>query len=189
MKTEKYCPKCDRTRPISCFSLRSKRSKYYQSYCSECRLKALETVPDNPEAAKKRRAKYREANKKELNRKERDRYDRNREQEREQYRQWSQTPEGKEINKVRRERHRSRKVNAPGDCTYEQWLEILDAHGFTCYLCHRPHPDLQMEHKRPLSRGGSNDPRNIAPSCPTCNQRKGSMTYSEYAIALMKGER
>lgn len=36
------------------------------------------------------------------------------------------------------------------------------------------------DHKRPISKGGKNNPENIVPACGPCNQRKGSMDYDEF---------
>ena len=52
----------------------------------------------------------------------------------------------------------------------------------SCYLCLIPISiqDSHLEHKTPLSRGGSNDFTNLEVSCRQCNQRKGAKTLEEY---------
>lgn len=52
----------------------------------------------------------------------------------------------------------------------------------TCYLCENPVPFKKdnLEHKIPLSRGGSNLYENLAVSCQKCNCRKGTKTEEEY---------
>lgn len=52
-----------------------------------------------------------------------------------------------------------------------------------CFYCGE-RPGWQREHRIPKSRGGSNDKSNIARSCATCNNRKGTMTVEEYRAAL-----
>lgn len=37
-----------------------------------------------------------------------------------------------------------------------------------------------LEHKTPLSRGGSNEKRNLGVSCQRCNLKKGTKTELEY---------
>ncbi len=60
----------------------------------------------------------------------------------------------------------------------------------TCYLCKKP-IDMQLkffnkitsehlEHKTPLSRGGSNDYENLGIACSRCNIRKHDKTVAEY---------
>jgi 5-methylcytosine-specific restriction endonuclease McrA len=38
----------------------------------------------------------------------------------------------------------------------------------------------EVDHGIPLSRGGSDDFRNLWPACTECNRQKGDMTTSEY---------
>jgi 5-methylcytosine-specific restriction endonuclease McrA len=39
---------------------------------------------------------------------------------------------------------------------------------------------LQLEHRTPISRGGSHWPANLAPACGRCNTAKGELTEKEY---------
>jgi len=52
----------------------------------------------------------------------------------------------------------------------------------TCYLCLNPiiFGKDQLEHKIPVSRGGSNDYDNLGVSCKRCNNKKGAKTVDEY---------
>ena len=52
----------------------------------------------------------------------------------------------------------------------------------TCYLCLTPIPfgNDNLEHKIPISRGGSNDYINLDISCQECNWEKQSKTVPEY---------
>jgi 5-methylcytosine-specific restriction endonuclease McrA len=75
---------------------------------------------------------------------------------------------------------------AQGRFTASDLLAKYSFHGWRCYLCEIPvtlktsHPD----HRKPISRGGSNWIANIAPACIKCNLRKNNKTESEYR-ALM----
>ena len=42
----------------------------------------------------------------------------------------------------------------------------------------------QQDHKIPRSRGGSNEPSNLAPACATCNYQKSTMTVEEYRASI-----
>lgn len=66
----------------------------------------------------------------------------------------------------------------------------------TCYLCKKP-IDMQLkffnkitsehlEHKTPLSRGGTNDYENLGIACSRCNIRKKDKTVAEYKKYLNK---
>lgn len=52
----------------------------------------------------------------------------------------------------------------------------------TCYLCLQPIPfgKDHLEHKTPLSRGGSNERGNLDIACQHCNCEKHSQTEAEY---------
>lgn len=52
----------------------------------------------------------------------------------------------------------------------------------TCYLCNKPILDREdnLEHKTPLSRGGTNDRHNLDVSCKKCNNKKHNKTLEEY---------
>ena len=47
------------------------------------------------------------------------------------------------------------------------------------------HPTI--EHKTPLSRGGTNDPTNLVLSCSRCNARKGKLTVEEFSVKYAEG--
>ena len=54
-----------------------------------------------------------------------------------------------------------------------------------CYLCNNPFPMLNdpasIDHKIPISRGGSNDISNVALAHLSCNLQKGTKTDIEFA--------
>lgn len=52
----------------------------------------------------------------------------------------------------------------------------------TCYLCLKPikFGDDNLEHKVPIVRGGKHELSNLDVAHKHCNQKKGTMTYSEY---------
>ena len=63
----------------------------------------------------------------------------------------------------------------------------------SCYYCGLPFPYFrtrgkpgirtswfQIEHKTPISRGGTNDPANLCLACKTCNRLKGTKTEEEF---------
>lgn len=58
----------------------------------------------------------------------------------------------------------------------------------TCIYCLMSIPFGQdtLEHKQPLSRGGTNDYENLAVACLRCNSRKRAMLHDEY-IKLCAG--
>lgn len=74
-----------------------------------------------------------------------------------------------------------RERNAPGrGVSHDEWQEILRVHRYECFYCERRDVVLQLEHVRPLARGGRHDISNVVPACPRCNQRKATMTGREF---------
>lgn len=93
------------------------------------------------------------------------------------------------VRRAATQRHRALKRSAKGTFTRQQWLDKCRYHGWRCYLCGT---DLdihtaQVEHRIPLSRGGSNWIANLAPACSRCNGAKGSQTEKEYRAKIGAG--
>jgi 5-methylcytosine-specific restriction endonuclease McrA len=61
-----------------------------------------------------------------------------------------------------------------------------------CYYCKAPLQDdlhardATVDHKQPLSRGGSDDDANTALACGHCNREKGDMTEAEFAAFRLR---
>ena len=53
---------------------------------------------------------------------------------------------------------------------------------YRCMYCGRRRAltDLEVDHKIPVKRGGSDNLRNLQVLCPTCNKRKGNQTDREF---------
>lgn len=60
-------------------------------------------------------------------------------------------------------------------------LSALRAKTKSCCYCNRRRP-LQIEHKVPIARGGTNHISNIALACGTCNRRKHTKTHREFKL-------
>jgi 5-methylcytosine-specific restriction endonuclease McrA len=54
--------------------------------------------------------------------------------------------------------------------------------GGKCFYCQRPGLVLGLEHRIPVSRGGSHDPENIVAACGSCNSSKGTKTEAEFCL-------
>ena len=60
--------------------------------------------------------------------------------------------------------------------------KVYELHGRTCFYCGGTE-DLTIDHKTPLSRGGSNELTNLVPACRSCNRNKGTKTAEEWIKA------
>lgn len=70
---------------------------------------------------------------------------------------------------------------APGQFTAEDVRRQHDEQEGRCFYCGIAlFDDYHVDHKVPLSRGGSNGPENIACACEPCNLGKGAKTEAEW---------
>lgn len=63
----------------------------------------------------------------------------------------------------------------------ENLLKINDYKCFYCKIIVKRGINLHLDHKIPLSRGGSHSIDNLVPSCKTCNLQKGTKTNEEFS--------
>lgn len=79
-----------------------------------------------------------------------------------------------------------REATAPGNdyTTTSMILQRIEVYGGRCYYC-RMDADT-IDHRIPLSRGGSHLPANLVPACRSCNSRKRSLTEREFVSLYRK---
>lgn len=85
----------------------------------------------------------------------------------------------------------ARRAGAKGQITPEQWRRLLRRHRFLCFYCGAKlvPANRTLDHKLPLSRGGTNTIDNVVPACRPCNQRKMSLTAREFLTEQRRGPR
>ena len=66
----------------------------------------------------------------------------------------------------------------PGKWAIGKLLCEQDAHCAYCQVL--LDGTYHIDHKQPVSRGGTNDIANLHLTCPRCNMRKGAMTHEEF---------
>lgn len=59
---------------------------------------------------------------------------------------------------------------------------MLESKKPICYLCHKelPSSEISIDHVKPISHGGTNDPENLDFSCKECNSLKRSQTLETF---------
>jgi 5-methylcytosine-specific restriction endonuclease McrA len=72
---------------------------------------------------------------------------------------------------------------APGSFSAIEWARLCFEHAYACAYCGLWRP-LTVDHRIPLTRGGSNYIDNILPACRPCNSRKGTRTETEFRALL-----
>jgi 5-methylcytosine-specific restriction endonuclease McrA len=83
--------------------------------------------------------------------------------------QWKK--ENPEVCKASENKRRTRKTEAGGFFTAEEWFTLCFAVGFKC-LCCKKKKSLTADHVIPVSKGGTSWLWNIQPLCQSCNSRK-----------------
>lgn len=87
----------------------------------------------------------------------------------------------KDIVRWRSQIRRAKLRSASGMFTLNQWLDRLFYHGNRCYYCHCE-GTMTIDHRIPLSKGGTNWPSNLVPACKSCNSSKRDKTEQEFKI-------
>lgn len=104
-------------------------------------------------------------------------------------------------------RHFAERGKDPGKRIVPRWAVVGIRDGFRCYLCGaslyvppskvrrvkvqaaitRGRLAMTLDHVTPKCRGGASTPSNVRASCFTCNQSKGSWTYTELLLGFKLG--
>lgn len=83
-------------------------------------------------------------------------------------------------------RRRARQIGNGGSHTRAEWHALKEAYANACGYCHAARVRLTKDHDVPLSRGGTDDIRNIVPACLPCNRRKHAKTGAEFVALLAR---
>ena len=102
-------------------------------------------------------------------------------------RQIDASPNRKAVRIAMKHRRRERGAAGGPSFTYKDWLAIVERSGGRCAYC-GVEASLQVDHRTPLARGGTNGVENILPACGTCNQRKHTQTEAEFRARLAAEE-
>lgn len=86
--------------------------------------------------------------------------------------------------KMGRQRRRAREYEARGTFTWSEFMRIARRFNYCCAYCGVKPERLDPDHVVPLSRGGSNTPSNLLPTCLMCNSSKNAMTLPEWSAWL-----
>ena len=91
--------------------------------------------------------------------------------------------------RMSRQRRRAREAGARGTFTWPEFMRIAAKFDHRCAYCGTKPERLDPDHVVPLSRGGSNTPSNLLPTCNMCNSTKGAMTLPEWATWLAERDK
>lgn len=199
MTTHRECRKCGERKSLDEFSPHAAGKYGKQSRCKACcneknkaaylanleanreksRLRALRDQAENPEARNASRKRWLAANPEKNIASKRKYADANRELVRASSRRWY------EANKHRWREYSEaycKRLRAAGP----RWTKadvdrMCEAQGGGCVYCgRRLSSGMDVDHKTPLTRGGSNNADNLQLLCKTCNRKKFQRTHEEY---------
>ena len=77
-------------------------------------------------------------------------------------------------------RNRRARLKVQGSHTADDVYAIFARQEGRCVYCDAWLIDWHLDHRTPISRGGSNGPENLQITCPTCNLKKHNKTHEEY---------
>ncbi len=197
----KKCTKCGEEKELTEFSKKKSQDDGLQRHCKKCcavYAAKHRAKPGNKLKAKKYNEEYREKNADELEKKRVKYYAKNAEAKKEYRKRYYLENKDRELARqaqwVRDNRekinglgsaYRARKFGADGASTCDQIKSRFDYYGNKCIYCGST-DSLQIEHRIPLYRGGTNWPANLAPACKSCNCKKGTKTEKEYKAEIEK---
>lgn len=153
--------------------------QYFNEYMAQYRK-------DNAEYLRQQHRKSREKNREETNRRAREKHAKDPSYKREKERQWRKNnPEKAKIkNTTARLNRRARGGYRLKIC---EVMQVKNLYNGICFYCKRDDA-TDIEHRLPLSRGGTNEMANLCLACRQCNLRKGKMTDSEFiARGILEG--
>jgi 5-methylcytosine-specific restriction endonuclease McrA len=188
MGLTKLCRKCREHRPLEDFPLRRVRNWIGpNAWCREClRNNQRDWRARNPEKVDRAHKEWAERNPDKIHRAEKEWRERNPEKARENWRQWKErNPERVRENyrvwaaanperlAQRNRLQRAQRVSAAGTHTQADIEAIFALQRGRCAYCRRSvRKGYHVDHIVPLSKGGTNDRRNLQLACAACNVSK-----------------
>lgn len=174
-----YCLRCNRVR------IRAVQRRHKDRYNARSR----EHYAANKEAILAQQQEYREANIERIREYDRERYAANPAGRREHTRRWIEIPENAErVRQQRRQayydnrdlhldRQTQARINAAGfNADFEpiSRRDVWESYGGDCGICGDPVPfeDMELDHIKPISKGGPHLYSNVQPAHKPCNSRK-----------------
>jgi len=174
---ERQCPTCKKILPATRehFSTNKMGKNGLTSYCKNCAAQKQKQYRKlNPERVRKTE---RKRNKKP------ERMENQRKRNREYYKSH---PYKKEMMKAKNNKRRAHLKGAKGSHTKEDILKIYASQKGKCWWCEKAvGKNFHIDHRIPISRGGSNDPSNLVVTCPFCNYSKNDRLPHEWSDRLL----
>ncbi len=201
----KKCSTCDKTKSIKEFGKNRNNQDGYQRQCKSC-CKAYQEIYRQSDVGKEARRRHSQSEKgkgtarkrnrrygqsnagkgaqkrykqsdkgKQVSTRSNRRYKQS-EKSKKATKRYEQSEKGMQSRKKRNATRRTRKTQAGGFYTVDEWYNLCKFYNFQCLKCKRQFPfeKLSLDHIRPVSKGGSSYIWNTQPLCRNCNSSKGN---------------
>jgi len=193
----KNCTKCKQTKKLSKFRKRSDYKYLYHSWCRECELagkKAYAKTVKGKRALKKYNASASRKNiKYKFNHSKKNKKSQTKYRTTAGYalsqRMYKSSPKGLISQKVSGHRRRSRMKNIKYKVTRAKLKKLIKNNivkyfKLTCEYCKRKVTlkNYWLDHRKPISKGGTNHFNNLAVSCKKCNLSKNNKTVKQFML-------
>jgi len=195
----KRCVRCGAIKPLLEFHKHNQLKDGRRPDCKICRNKVLKKYreengekeaqrarawyKDNTERAKENQRRYYVENRTATLERTRDWYRNNKAQYRAKKKEWRRNNKDKAA--VYARNRRAKQADVAGVHSDEDIQKIRTGQRNKCWWCCQPlNGTHHIDHRIPVSRGGTNDISNLVVSCPPCNLRKHTKTPAEFAGML-----
>jgi 5-methylcytosine-specific restriction endonuclease McrA len=163
---------------------REKTRRWREANLEFARERTRQWRAANPDRARESTRRWREANPDKQKESARRWRLTNPDKKREALRLWHE--ENPEKVRIYQHNRRARKLNNGGTHTAEDIRALYKSQKGRCWYCGKKVGDnYHVDHRVPLSRGGSNAPENLVVGCPTCNLSKHDRLPHEWCGRLL----
>lgn len=92
---------------------------------------------------------------------------------------------GYERYRVRKKELKKKGIDTSKSFKFLEWIDLKKKYNFLCPCCFKREPEIHLtvDHIKPISKGGTDELKNIQPLCHSCNSRKYNK-FIKYPIPL-----
>ncbi len=166
---KKTCSKCGQIKDVKQFSKDKYSQDGYQYNCKEC-YRIYKKAYSQSDKGKQVRRRQNRSDKGKQSKK----IYQHSEKGQKVRRRYAQSEKGQLANRKAEIVRRTRKTQAGGLYTSNQWYALCGFYDFRCLKCNKKFPfgKLTLDHIKPVSKGGSSFIWNLQPLCAKCNSSK-----------------
>jgi len=179
---EKRCGRCGETKPVKDFYKHRGSQDGFQWDCKACvkkhnqseKRREAQRKYDQSEKRRKAKEKYDRSEKGRAARRKAEKKYNHSEKRRKAKKKYNRSEKGRQSSQRADAIRRTRKTQAGGSYTSDQWYALCKFYDFRCLKCNKklPFEKLTLDHVKPVSKGGPSAIWNTQPLCKHCNNSK-----------------